>query len=328
MRVADLDPARYRRHMIHGEGRTWPETNCYTDVLIEMLHGFGHEPAAGLAFTLACDFEGDQWTFFKFPHADLQELYGWDVQELAVWRPLAEHVAELVAAGRLPLLELDAYYLPDTAGSAYRLLHQKSSVCVNRFDPAARSMDYFHNQGFFRLQGEDFAELFQEGGPAHERVLPPYFEFVKMGDPGKAPRGRQLLEISLALLDRHLARVPRSNPLRRFKQRFAQDLEWLQRSDIAVFHAYSFVTLRMYGACYELAETYLRWLQGQGAGRLGESGLGQPIAALQRISQAAKALQFQLARSMARKKALDLAALDSMAADWDDCMERLQCRRN
>ena len=118
-RIAALDPARYHRHFIHGEGRTWAETNCYTDVMIEILHGLGHEPAACLAFTLAVDFEGDQWTFFKPPHADLYELYGWDIQELSIWRPLHEHVAGLIETGKLPLLELDSYYLPDTAGTAF-----------------------------------------------------------------------------------------------------------------------------------------------------------------------------------------------------------------
>ena len=64
-RIRELDPATYERHLIHGEGRTWAETNCYVDVLVELLHGLGFEPLASLPFTLRIDFEGDQWTFFK-----------------------------------------------------------------------------------------------------------------------------------------------------------------------------------------------------------------------------------------------------------------------
>ena len=41
-----------------------------------------------LPLLAAIDFEGDQWTFFKPPHDELRELYGVDVQELNVWRPL------------------------------------------------------------------------------------------------------------------------------------------------------------------------------------------------------------------------------------------------
>src|SRR5258706_11806662 len=111
--MSSISAEAYRRHAIHGEERTWAETNCYTDLLIEMLHGMGHDPAAMLPFTLAVDFEGDQWTFFKPPANDILDLYGLDIQELAIWKPLAEHVVEQVAAGRPVLVELDSFYLPD-----------------------------------------------------------------------------------------------------------------------------------------------------------------------------------------------------------------------
>src|SRR5580698_7149173 len=118
--VFPLDPADYRRHAIHAQERQWAETNCYVDVWIELLHAWGYDPIAALPFTLSIDFEGDQWTFFKFPLADLYDLYGLDVQELAIWRPLTSHIEEQVAMGRPVLVELDSYHLPDTAGSAYR----------------------------------------------------------------------------------------------------------------------------------------------------------------------------------------------------------------
>ena len=82
--VFALDPGNYQRHVIHAQERQWAETNCYVDVWIELLHAWGFEPIAALPFTLAIDFEGDQWTFFKFPHADLYSLFGLDVQELQI----------------------------------------------------------------------------------------------------------------------------------------------------------------------------------------------------------------------------------------------------
>src|SRR5260221_1168469 len=117
----------YRRHRIHGEDRTWAETNCYTDLLVELVHALGHEPIAMLPFTLAIDFEGDQWTFFKPSHADIAALYGLDIQELAMWRPVIEHVADQVAVGRPVLVELDSFYLPDTAGTAHKLAPPKTT---------------------------------------------------------------------------------------------------------------------------------------------------------------------------------------------------------
>jgi hypothetical protein len=320
-RIAALDPATYRRHAIHGEDRTWAETNCYTDLVIELAHGLGFEPAAALAFTLAVDFEGDQWTFFKPPAADLHELYGFDLQELAIWRPLVEHVVEQVDAGRPVLVELDAWFLPDTAGTAYRLAHAKTTVGVNEIDVARGRLGYFHNAGYYALEGDDFREVFQLEGVPHERVLPPYVEYVKRRAGFAAPRGAELAEVSRGLLARHLARVPRENPFPRFKARLEHDLAWLMGSDIERFHAYSFANLRQYGACFELGETYLLWLAAHGAARL-----DAPAAALRTIAETAKRLQFQLARAMTRGKPLDLAPIDDMAREWDFALGGLRER--
>ena len=315
LRVASLDPATYARHAIHGEERTWTETNCYTDLLVELVHGLGHDPVAMLPFTLAIDFEGDQWTFFKPAHMDLVALYGLDIQELAMWKAPIEHVVEQVAAGRPVLIELDSFHLPDTSGTAYRIAHQKTTVGVNEIDVERGYMAYFHNQGFYAVEGEDFAKLFDISG------LPPYVEFVKPVVNFARHAGYEQLDLSLAMMRAHLARSPRGNPFTRFKARLAADLESLMSADMGHFHKYSFATLRQYGACFELAETYLGWLAARSI-----AGLEVPRAAFATISQTAKAFQFQLARSMARKKPLDMAPLDAMAAQWDVGMTLLQTR--
>jgi hypothetical protein len=311
--IAPLDPATYRRHAIHGEGRVWAETNCYTDLLIELVHALGHEPAACLAFTLPVDFEGDQWTFFKPSHAELMKLYGLDIQELALWRPVLDHVVEQVERGNHVLVELDSFYLPDTAGTAYQLTHQKTTVGVNEIDPALKRMGYFHNAGYYVVQGDDFDRLFEF------EHLPPYAEFMKQR--GGALSGAALVDASIDMLKTHLARIPGMNPFAAFKQRFEQDLVWLMQAPIERFHAYSFATLRQYGACFELSETYLRWLAANGV-----DGLDQPAAALHELAETAKAFQFQLARAMARKKPLELSAIDAMGARWETAMATLKAR--
>ena len=316
--IAPLNPTTYKRHLIHGDNRTWAETNCYSDVIIELLHGLGYEPIAALPFTLTIDFEGDQWTFFKFPDADLLELFGLDIHELAPWRPLVEHIAEQVGAGRPVLVELDSYFLPDTAGSAYKLAHVKSTVAINAIDIEKRQLGYFHNQGYYTLEGDDFSDIFQTAGLVHERMLPPYIEFVKKLPHFQPLSPNALVDVSLGLLRSHLQRLPASNPFHAFKEKFSRDLDWLMTASIDVFHAYSFATLRQYGACFELVETYLRWL-----GQNGVAQLEAPTEAFAQISQITKALQFQLARSMARKKPLDLAPLDIMAAHWQSGMDVL-----
>ena len=318
--VRAIDAASYQRHAIHGEGRVWAETNCYTDLVVELLHGLGHEPCAVLAFTLAIGFEGDQWTFFKPPLADLYALYGLDVQELALWRPLHEHLVEQVQRGNPVLVEVDSFYLPDTAGTAYGTTHQKTTIGVNEIDVALKRLGYFHNAGYFELHGDDFTRLLQLDGLPHERVLPPYAEFAK-GDASKALRGGALVEASLTQLRDHLARAPRENPFGAFRERFGEDLGWLMTADLSRFHAYSFATLRQYGACFELAETYLRWLASNGV-----DGVTTAAGELHAIAETAKALQFQLARSMARSKPLDLAPIDAMASAWDRAMASLRAR--
>ena len=178
-KILPLDAATYTRHALHRGDRAWTETNCYTDVIIELLHGMGFEPLAAMAFTLSIDFDVDQWTFFKFHPADLEELYAVGLHELAPWRPLVVHVEENVAAGRPVVVELDSFFLPDTAGAAYKLAHVKSTVAVNEIDVEQRRLGYFHNQSYHHLSGQDFGDIFQTEGLVHARMLPPYIEFVK-----------------------------------------------------------------------------------------------------------------------------------------------------
>jgi hypothetical protein len=316
--ILPLDSTTYQRHLIHGSDRNWVETNCYVDVWIELLHAWGFEPIAALPFTFAIDFEGDQWTFFKYPLADLYEIYGLDVQELAIWRPLVDHLEEQAALGRPVLVELDSFFLPDTAGTAYQREHVKTTVAVNEIDIANRRLGYFHSQGYYHLQDADFVNIFHLQGPKDPARLAPYVEFVKR--PARAQlQGDDLLAASLRVLQRRLRRLPTSNPFVKFKARLAADLPWLTNETLEVFHQYSFATLRQFGACYELSATYLQWLQTQNVQHLEE-----PIAVFSELSTGAKTLQFQLARAMARKKMLDLSVLDHMANRWQTALTLLQ----
>jgi len=318
--ILALDPHTYQRHLIHGEGRTWAETNCYVDVWIETMHAFGYEPIAALPFTFAIDFEGDQWTFFKFPLLDLYNLFGIDVQELAIWRPLVTHIEEQVERGRPVMVELDSYYLPDTHGTAYKLAHVKSTVAVIEIDTARQHMGYFHNQGYYHVDGDDFLDLLRLRGTPDPAVLPPYVEFVKF-HPGMKTTGRPLVERSIAALRKQLELIPETNPFLSFKTRIDADLKWLMNEPIDTFHLYSFATLRQFGACFELSATYLRWLEQQD-----EKDLNDIIRAFTELSDGAKAMQFQLARSMARRKPLDLSTLDTMAATWQRGTDALKAR--
>jgi hypothetical protein len=324
LRLWDLDPAAYERHRLHRDDRAWPESNCYVDLWVELLHTAGTEPIAGLSFTLAVDVEGDQWTFFKFPLADLDTLYGVDVIELNVWQPLITHVAEQLTLGRPAIVEVDAFHLPDTAGTSYRAEHVKTSIGIQAIDPGGRRLGYFHNAGYYELAGEDFVSVLRlEENPAAPEHLPPYVEVAKLGvRPARA--GRALHEASLALLRVHLARRPTVNPFRRYAARFPADLELLTAQPLPLprFHGYAFATLRQCGAAFELAGTYLRWLETGGEREL------EPVAMIcDQIATTAKTLQFKTARAVNAHRPFDpTPMLDKMAAAWDETMEALTIR--
>lgn len=316
--LGPLDPSTYQRHPLHDEQRAWPESNCYVDLWIEVLHSLGLDPHACLGFTFGIDFEGDQFTFFKPPHADLQRLYGLDVQELSIWRPLSEHIVEQVGRGRLVLPEADAYFLPDTVGTDYHTHHSKTTIAVQEIDLLSRRLGYFHNGGYHSLSGDDFDGLLLLSAQRSPDVLPPYVEFAKLNTVQKRPEP-ELVALSFNLLRGHLERAPKTNPVLRFKERFGEYLTWLHTESGRAFHAFAFATLRQLGACFGLAGSFVRWLAAHG-----ETDLDQAALDCEAIANAAKALLLKTARSAATKKTFDSSPLlQGMATNWTSATECL-----
>ena len=303
-----LTAADHRPSELHGADLAWPEKNCYVDLWIELLHARGLEPRACLGFLPAIDFEGDQWTFFKPPLADLRTLYGIEVQELTVWRPLLDHALEHLGAGKWVAVEVDAFWLPDTAGIDYRSAHSKTTVVFNRIDTAARRLGYFHNAGYFELAGEDFDGLFAPStSPA---ALPPYAELIRL-DRVVARSGDDLRRVSGRLLEEHLDWRPRTNPVLRFARRFERELPVLQRDGLATYHRWAFAGLRQLGAGFELAAHHLRWLDGA-------DDAAATAAHFETLSTRAKTLMLKAARSVNSGRPLDASALLAEMADaWD-----------
>jgi hypothetical protein len=318
-RIWALDASSYRAHALHGEDRAWRETNCYVDLWIELLHALQLDPVAALAFTLASDFEGDQWTFFKYPLEDLRALWGLEVHELNLWRPdgLVAHLEEQVAQGRPVIVEVDSFYLPDTRGLSYQLEHVKTSVAVQEIDPAGRRMGYFHGPGYFQVEGHDYAGLFRLDREPDPTALPPYAEVVKL-HALERPQPKQLAARATELLRFHLRRRPATNPFTRYRQRLERDLDWLRSQPLAFFHLYAFATLRQLGANFELAATFLRWLD--------DGALAPAATQLDSIAATAKTLMLRLARAVTHKKPLDLAPFAALEDAWEAALGDLAAR--
>lgn len=318
--ILALDPDNYQRHPIHTQQRDWAETNCYVDVWIEQLHALGFEPIAAMYFTLAIDFEGDQWTFFKFQLPDLHKLYGIEVQELAIWKPLLSHIEEQIGLGRPVLVELDSMFLPDTVGTAYKIAHVKTTASVNFIDIENKKLGYFHAQGYYELDGDDFDNVFRLTDQYDKSHLEPYVEIAKLQKNSDILKSDpdQLKTKSIEMLKEQIKKMPEQNPFLLFKTQLEKDLNWLKNENIDMFHQYSFATLRQFGACFELASVYFDWLIASG-----ETGL-EPVSQIYRsISESAKIYQFQLARVVSRGKSIELTAIDEMAEKWQEAKDAL-----
>jgi hypothetical protein len=309
---APLDPLTYVPHELHGSERAWTESNCYIDVWVEVLHTLGLDPCACLPHVLPVDFEGDQWTFFKPSHDDLSVLYGLDVQELNVWRPLVVNAREQLAGGKLVLSEVDAFFLPDTAGTDYRAQHTKTTIGIQELDIESGKLGYFHNSGYHLLEGADFMGLFRIDSAPDHAYMPFFAEFVRVGR-RKHLEPDALRRASIGVLRKHLARIPGTNPIVRFGDRFATDLAWMQSEGLPAYHAWAFATLRQLGAAFELGAVYMRWLS-----RVGEVGLEPSAAAFDAISGVAKTLVLKTARAVNTKKSFDPTdMLGDAARSWD-----------
>jgi len=305
----------YRPHPLHAGERDWPEANCYADLWIEVLHTMGREPLACLAFTVAVDFECDQWTFFKPPLADLSRLYGIEVQELNVWDRLHEHVAAQICGGRLALVEVDSFWLPDTAGTSYRTQHTKTGIGMAAID--GETLGYFHNGGYYALGAEDFRGIFRLDDTGTH--LPPYVELARLDGP--AVSDENLTAEAEALLRLHVQRRPRRSPFEAFAASLPAELSRLRAEGLGRFHRYAFATLRQAGAAFELGAVFLRWL-----GSRGVDGLGEAATELASISTTAKAMQFRLARAAAGRTVDVTESLATMDAAWQRGLGALRAR--
>ncbi|MBX3231178.1 MAG: DUF1839 family protein [Labilithrix sp.] len=315
VRSLPIDAKTYQRHALHADDVVWVEKNCYIDVWIELVHAAGCDPYAMLPFCAAIDFEVDQWTFFKPKHEELFELYGIDVQELNLWRPLADHVAVHVGAGKLVAVEADAWWLPDTAGTDYRAQHTKTTIIINDFDLEDKRLGYFHNASYHALEGEDFDKTFRVGVPTDPAFMPFYAEVARMDRLVKRPK-EELVALAKVHLAKHLARRPATNPVTRFGEALAGDLARLQAEGLPVYHAWAFATLRQLGAATELLAQHLRWRGDDVAVAAAED--------LHAVSAGAKTLILKGARAVNSKKPLDATALfTDMSAAYDRAMQRL-----
>lgn len=305
----ELDPETYVDHPLHGDDRTYSETNCYVDCLVEMLNAAGLPPEAMLGGAVAADFELDQWTFFKPTPGDLFRLYGIDLHEVQPYRGFPTLIETRLAAGQTVMPEVDSFYLPDVAATSYRTDHVKSTIIAESIDVDAKVLRYFHNTSYHELAGEDFDKLFATySGDGH---LPTYVELIRFAA-GPVPAGEELKAVARELLAEYLARRPGENPFARFSTQLEADLPALLEGSTEGYHAYAFHNPRMVGASMELLASHVRWLFGDE----GEKAAAQ----LDDVVGGSKMLLFRLAR----QRAFDVAGvIGPMAQAYESAVTEL-----
>ena len=158
-----LDPATYEPHAVHAGGRTYPETNCYTDILVELLHARGDEPLAALGFTCASTSRATSGRSSSRRRATSSAVRHRHPRDAAVPAAARTRSPSSSRAGRTMIVELDAWYLPDTAATSYRTEHVKTSVVAEAIDLDGERLRYFHNAALYELEGDDYRGVFRLG---------------------------------------------------------------------------------------------------------------------------------------------------------------------
>ena len=268
----------------------------------------GFNPYAALLFTIALDFEGDQFTFFKFPHDELERLYGIVVQEHSIYEPLDQHIETQVARGHLMIVEVDAWFLPDTRGSSYRTQHTKTTIGIDAIDRAKRQIGYFHNSGYYVAEDFDYNELVGGSSPM---TLPPYVECAKR-------RFAPLDEREQRNVARRAA-APPATPAGRQPDRRVPAAVADRCANARRFAARAFprVLVQLGAAArreFRAARHYARWLQASGC----VGPFAEIRAACDRIASEAMVLEFRLARLRARQEERGDSTLEAIEAAYAD----------
>ncbi|WP_285030758.1 DUF1839 family protein [Mycolicibacterium sp. lyk4-40-TYG-92] len=306
----DARPDGYAPHFTHRADRLWLETNCYLDLWIEILNCLGLDPVPSFASLLSADHDGLGWTFGKQQPEDLRRLYGIEVAEENSWLPVLELVETGPRRGVLHTVEVDSWWLPDTAGTAYRSEHVKTTITPLSVDRDARRLRYLHNAGLFELDGEDFDGVFGLTA-ASAPLLPPYIEVIRHF-PARAQPGAVA-----AVVREHLSRRPVGNPIDRLGSCVEQAGTWLPDAGMARFHLWAFGSLRQCGASAELLADLAEYLDAE------FSGAAAAAAPLRSVAGAAKAVQFKMARVVSGRKVDVSSTLAAMATDWQTALDAI-----
>ncbi len=277
-----LDPATYVPHAIHTPGdRTYTETNCYSDILIELIHARGDEPLA--VWASRCGWtsratSGPLQAAARGPGGAVRDRHPRDA---ALPAPAAaDRRADRRRADdhRRARLLVSARHRVDELPERSR-----QDLGDRRGDrPGRRAARYFHNTSLHQLEGEDFAASSGSGANSPRRPAP-YTELVRFDD------GRGCAAPSCARRQAGCCAGTSSAARRRTRSSASapgsRTTPTCARAR-AAYHAYAFATIRLCGATFE-------WPRRTSTGP--RPGGTTASAALRRIVEGSKVLSLRRA---------------------------------
>ena len=273
-RPAALDAATYQRHALHAEDRVWVEKNCYVDIWIEVLHALGLRAAGDAAVRRrASTSKAISGRSSSRRTTSCCDLYGVDVQELNVWRPLLEHArraprrrqADLDRGRRVLAARHRGHRLPARSTPRRR---SSSRTSISTSSGSATST----TPATTRSRARTSRRLFRVGAAPDPTFMPLFAELVRIDRVVKRPAA-ELRAMSRALLARHLARRPADNPVRALRRSASRrDLPGLTdegpRRSITRGRSRRCASSARRWSCLQL---HLRWLERSGAGAGGRA---------------------------------------------------------
>ena len=135
--------------------RGWPRDQLLRRSLDRAAPRLGLEPAGGAGVRAGHRLRGRPVDVLQAAaRRTSSALYGVEIQELAVWRPLAEHVAEQLGRGRTADRRGRRLLSARHRRRAYR--HRRTRrprSRVTRSTPTRGGCGYFHNAGLVRARG-------------------------------------------------------------------------------------------------------------------------------------------------------------------------------
>ena len=154
---------------------TYTETNCYTDILIELLHARGDEPLAALGLHAADGLRGRPVDVLQAaPERPRSAVRRSTSTRCSRTGRCPSRSPSRSRRGRTMIVELDSWYLPDTAATSYRTRAREDSVVARGDRPRGRAAALLpQRRRSTSSSGEDYRGVFRLGREFSGDVLPP-----------------------------------------------------------------------------------------------------------------------------------------------------------